>query len=74
MLSWIHTLCNSYAYSFTCKADTFTMAPLNKMKKYSQLSSVRHMSETQWKGNTGQRKEERRTEGELAENDPGPLQ
>jgi hypothetical protein len=49
------------------------MAPLNKMKKYSQLSSVRHMSETQWKGNTGQRKEERRTEGQLTENDPGPL-
>lgn len=63
MSNWIHTLCNSYAYSFTCKTDIFTMAPLNKMRNtVSQLSSVRHTCETKWKGNKGQRKEESRKE------------
>lgn len=74
MLSWIYILCNFYVYSFICKVDIFTMVLLNKMKKYSQFSSVRYMFEIQWKGNIGQRKEERRTEGELVENDLGFLQ
>lgn len=48
LLKW-RTLCNSYAYTFTSETGKFTRAPLNKMKKYSQLSSVRHISEMLWK-------------------------
>lgn len=47
LLKW-RTLCNSYAYTFTSETGKFTRAPLNKMKKSSQLSSVRHISEMLW--------------------------
>lgn len=48
LLKW-RTLCNSYTYTFTSETGKFTRVPLNKMKKYSQLSSVRHISEMLWK-------------------------
>lgn len=62
MSSWIHTLCNSYAYTLTSETDKFTMAPLNKMKKYSQFSSVRNISKMPWEENAWQGKKEKREE------------
>lgn len=63
LLKW-RTLCNSYAYTFTSETGKFTRAPLNKMKKYSQLSSVRHISEMLRGKNAEQGKEEKREEEE----------
>lgn len=77
-------MCNSYAYTFTSETGKFTRAPLNKMKKYSQLSSVRHISEMLWekkcrtrkrrkKGRGRGEREGEKKEGESTKSEPGPL-
>lgn len=83
LLKW-RTLCNFYAYTFTSETGKFTRAPLNKMKKYSQLSSVRHISEMLWekkcrtrrrrkKGRGRGEREGEKKEGESTKSEPGPL-